>query len=59
MTREEALRSYTLDAAGNRTGMTDARGITVSYAYDSLNRVTLTREALATARHPRTRPTHR
>jgi RHS repeat-associated protein len=32
--------TYTVDAAGNRRSQTDARGITVNYAYDALNRLT-------------------
>jgi RHS repeat-associated protein len=32
--------TYTVDAAGNRGSQTDARGVTVNYAYDALNRPT-------------------
>jgi RHS repeat-associated protein len=31
---------FTLDAAGNRTTRTDARGVTATYHYDALNRIT-------------------
>lgn len=31
---------FTLDAAGNRTTRTDARGVTATYHYDALNRLT-------------------
>lgn len=32
--------TYTVDAAGNRRSQNDARGVTVNYAYDALNRLT-------------------
>lgn len=32
--------TFTVDAAGNRTGSTDARGVTATYQYDVLGRVT-------------------
>ena len=33
--------TYTYDPAGNLTSKTDANGITISYQYDALNRLTL------------------
>ncbi|MEE9326713.1 MAG: RHS repeat-associated core domain-containing protein [Cocleimonas sp.] len=37
---DTGLTQYSYDDASNRTSMTDARGITVNYQYDALNRLT-------------------
>ena len=44
-----ASYSYTLGAAGNRTGVTELNGRTVSYTYDNLYR--LTSESIANDPH--------
>jgi YD repeat-containing protein len=36
---------YVYDVAGNRTGMTNARGYTTTYGYDALNRLSWTQDA--------------
>jgi len=38
---DRGITNYTHDSAGNISTLTDARGITVVYTYDALNRVTL------------------
>lgn len=37
---DSGTTGFTVDAAGNRTTRTDARGITATYHYDALNRLT-------------------
>ncbi len=37
---DTGITTFTVDAVGNRTTSTDARGITATYQYDALNRVT-------------------
>jgi YD repeat-containing protein len=38
---DSGTTTYTYDAAGNRRSRTDARGVTVNYTYDALNRLTV------------------
>ncbi len=38
---DTGITTYTYDEAGNRNSMIDARGITVNYQYDALNRLTM------------------
>ena len=38
--RDTGITSFTYDSAGNRASQTDARGITTTYQYDALNRLT-------------------